>query len=254
MASAPDDEKKSLSIHLVIAIVVAILIFLNILIGIAYLLIPKDCIRCRGPAARYQSSAASDGHLHHRGHCPRHGYEMRSIYFSGSEGRQVTIINGIVEVDDDFDAWAYWATDSEETLRGVPLNARHQYNENEVLVVGMTAPDPALGIAERYAEDEGRGWYRAENSPDGIVAGSPGSGELGAGLAGYDSEPRMDFARERMIARARLARSVDGPPPPQSPPTVRTWGRDSDATIRAVVESPRREMVGSKNESCGMRV
>lgn len=38
---------------------------------------------------------------------------LLSICNSGFEGPQVTVINGIVEVDDDFDPWVYWATDLE---------------------------------------------------------------------------------------------------------------------------------------------
>lgn len=239
------DEPKSFSVYLILAIIIAIIFFLNILLGIAYLLIPKDCIRCRTdqePPRHYP-----------QGYTPR-GYNLRSIYVSGSHGQQVTIINGFVEVDDDFDAWAYWATDSEETLRGIPVHAQPQPQRqpqyglrSDAGPVGAVAPGGEYGY-QHHAE-------RMELTTDGVVARVPGHRDAaGFGYAGSDFEPPMEFASERAVPRHPLARSTDIDyglqPQSQSPaPTVRTWGRDSDATIRAVVESPRREAAGVRPKS-----
>ncbi|KAM0264262.1 hypothetical protein ACHAQJ_000751 [Trichoderma viride] len=267
--ASPDDQHKSISIHLVIAIILAIFIFLNVLLGIVYLLIPKDCINCHGTALHQAAeSGDSEGGFYHRGrHNPYCGYEMRrSIYISGSEGQQVTIINGIVEVDDDFDAWAYWATDSEETLRGIPLNTQHQHEHELQSQYGMYSQgiDAASGTTPsrttRASEYNHRHSHGQGNSPameltsDGIITRTAGSRGLILDLAGYESEPPMESIVERVVTRAPLARSIDVfPPPPQTPSTVRTWGRDSDATIRAVVESPRREVAGAKEKRYSAR-
>jgi hypothetical protein len=182
----------------------------------------------------------------------------RSIYISGSQGQQVTIINGIVEVDDDFDAWAYWATDSEETLTGIPLNTQrhqHQYGmHNDGAVAANTMPS---GNIRTSVYDDQRG-YEQQSSPameltsDGIITRNPGAGGL-LDLTGYESESPMEPMVERVVTRAPLARNIDILPPPQTPSTVRTWGRDSDATIRAVVESPRREVPGSREKRYSTR-
>lgn len=267
MASSYDEHKPA-SIYLVIAIILAVLIFLNVLLGVVYLLIPKECLDCHGAAYRRRAAAAAaaaeDGSgFYHRARRGPHGYEMaRSIYISGSQGQQVTIINGIVEVDDELDAWAYWATDSEETLRGIPLNtAQPQYqrqsqydmHNDDVAVVAIAAR--ATPTATVMASDYDYRHSYEQDAPemqltsDGIVTGTPNQRGLVLDLAGYDAQPPMESVPERAVTRAPLARSIDVfPPPPQTPSTVRTWGRDSDATIRPVVESPRREVGGARDK------
>ncbi|UKZ93408.1 uncharacterized protein TrAFT101_008322 [Trichoderma asperellum] len=260
MASA-DDNHKPVSVHLVIAIILAVLIFLNILIGIVYLLIPKDWLECHGAAHRRAAAAAEDGggFYHRARRNPHHGYHVaRSIYISGSEGQQVTIINGVVEVDDELDAWAYWATDSEETLRGIPLNTaqpqyqpQNQYGMHNDGVIAARATPAGTVMASNY---DYRHSYEQDApemqlTSDGIITSTPGQRGLVLDLAGYDVQPPMESAPDRVVTRAPLARNIDVfPPPPHTPSTVRTWGRDSDATIRPVVESPRREIAGARDK------
>ncbi|RFU76040.1 hypothetical protein TARUN_6201 [Trichoderma arundinaceum] len=241
------DDHKSSPIHLILAIAIAILIFLNVLLGIAYLLIPKDCLR------GHPSASPTEDSLHPRHHYgaryPPRGYEMRSFYVAGPEGRQVAIINGFVQVDDDFDAWAYWATDSEETLRGIPLNTSQQYGIHNGQRVAVS-DEYAYQQRQRHAQESST----VEFASDSIVTRVPGQRGVVVGLsaAGYEFEQPMEFASQRAVARAPPVHGVEAPPAVHSP-TVRTWGRDSDATIRAVVESPRREVAGLKEKSCGGR-
>ncbi|PNP57043.1 hypothetical protein THARTR1_02885 [Trichoderma harzianum] len=236
------EGQRPSTVCLVIAIIMAVLIFLNILIGIAYLLIPKDCIRC-GPESQQP---------------PRRGlnsiapaYSLRSIFVSGSHGRRVAIINGFVEVDDDFDAWAYWATDSEETLRGLPS---HSQSQDQVQSQVQSQQYP-YGLHR----DEGAGIVSTRlcrRIPlQGTVARIPAHRTSGGfAFTEYDLEPPMEYAADRAASRHShpLARGneIDIGQLPQTPtPTVRTWGRDSDATIRAVVENPRRDVGGSRPKS-----
>ncbi|UKZ45967.1 hypothetical protein TrVGV298_000163 [Trichoderma virens] len=215
--------------YLIVAIIMAVLIFLNVLIGIAFLLIPKDCTRCRPenqqPARRNPFNIAQ-------------GYSLRSIFVSGSHGRRVAFINGFVEVDDDFDAWAYWATDSEETLRGnsYPLSASDAGSSS------------GSGSEPHHNE-------RMEIPRDGTVARIPAHRtDGGFAFTEYEFEQPMQYATDPAVSRhshpLAQGNEVDFGPHSQSPaPTVRTWGRDSDATIRAVVENPRRDVGGSRPKS-----
>ncbi|KAL6897559.1 hypothetical protein GGI43DRAFT_428691 [Trichoderma evansii] len=261
--SSSDDEHKPVSIHLVIAIILAVLIFLNILLGIVYLLIPKEWLDCHGAAHRRRAAAAAaedgGGFYHRARRNPPHGYEVtRSIYISGSEGQHVTIINGIVEVDEEFDAWAYWATDSEETLRGIPLNtAQSQYQRqpqydmhNDAVIAARATPTGTITASEYdYRHNYEQDAPEMQLTSDGIVTSIPNQRGLVLDLAGYDAQSPMESAPERVVTRAPLARNIDVfPPPPQTPSTVRTWGRDSDATIRPVVESPRREIATARDK------
>ncbi|KAL7919788.1 hypothetical protein ACQKWADRAFT_315396 [Trichoderma austrokoningii] len=259
---ASDDEHKPGTAYLVIAIVMAVLIFLNILIGMVYLLIPKEFFDCQGAAYRRRRAAAAaaedDGGFYHRVHRgPLHGYEItRSIYISGSQGQQVTIINGIVEMDDDLDAWAYWGTDSEETLRGIPpvntaqpqpqYQRQSQYdmhNDDAVIAARVAPTDPVMATDYDYRRGYEQDAPVMQLTSDGIVTRIPNERGLILDLTGYDAPLPMDAIPERAVTRPPLARTIDVyPPPPQTPSTVRTWGRDSDATIRPVVESPRREV------------
>ncbi|KAL6691516.1 hypothetical protein J3F84DRAFT_397601 [Trichoderma pleuroticola] len=246
------EGQRPSTVYLVIAIIMAVLIFLNILIGIAYLLIPKDCIRC-GPESQQP---------------PRRGlnsispaYSLRSIFVSGSHGRRVAIINGFVEVDDDFDAWAYWATDSEETLRGLPSHSQSQ-DQSQVQVQSQQYPyglhrDEGIVSTRPSAAEYGYQHHneRMEIPLQGTVARIPAHRTSGGfAFTEYDFEPPMEYAADRAASRHShpLARGneIDIGQLPQTPtPTVRTWGRDSDATIRAVVENPRRDVGGSRPKS-----
>ncbi|KAL7933960.1 hypothetical protein V8C35DRAFT_280279 [Trichoderma chlorosporum] len=245
--------------YLIVAIIMAVLVFLNILIGIAYLLIPKDCLRC-GPESPNQQVPRRNANG------MAQAYSLRSIFVSGSQGRRVAFINGFVEVDDDFDAWAYWATDSEETLRGIPIDARpqsqaqtqvqsqrqsqsqNQYGLHRDAGVVSTRPSAAEYGYQHHSE-------RMEMPQNGTVARVPAYRTSGGfAFTEYDLEPPMEYAVEQAASRHShpLARGneVDFGPAQQSPaPTVRTWGRDSDATIRAVVENPRRDAGGSRPKS-----
>ncbi|KAK1244184.1 hypothetical protein MKX08_002322 [Trichoderma sp. CBMAI-0020] len=261
---ASDDEHKSSSVYLVIAIILAVLIFLNILLGVIYLLIPKECFDCQGAVYHRRAAAAAaaedgGGFYHRARRGPHHGYEVaRSIYISGSQGQQVTIINGIVEVDDELDAWAYWATDSEETLHGIPLNtAQPQYQRQSgydvhgnAVIAATTTPTvntmvPNYDYRHSYEQDA----PEMQLTSNGLVTRIPNEGGLILDLAGYDAQPPMESVPERAFTRPPLARSIDVyPPPPHTASTVRTWGRDSDATIRPVVESPRREVAGARDK------
>lgn len=260
---ASSDEHKPATVYLVIAIILAVLIFLNILLGVVYLLIPKDCFDCQGAAYRRRVAAAAaaedGGGFYQRARRGPHGYEVaRSIYISGSQGQQVTIINGIVEVDDEIDAWAYWATDSEETLHGIPLNnAQPQYQRqsqyemhNDAAITARTTPTANAMVSDYdYRHSYEQDAPEMQLTSDGIVTMMPIQGDLVLGLAGYDSLSPMEAVPERAFTRPPLARSIDVyPPPPHTPSTVRTWGRDSDATIRPVVESPRREVAGARDK------
>lgn len=260
--SSADDEHKPVSVHLVIAIILAVLIFLNILLGVIYLLIPKEWLNCHGAAYRRRAAAAGaedgGGFYHRARRNPPHGYEVtRSIYISGSEGQHVTIINGIVQVDDEFDAWAYWATDSEETLRGIPLNAAQpqyqrqpRYDVHDDAVIGArTTPTGTITASEYdYRHSYEQDAPEMQLTSDGIITNTNNQRGLVLDLAGYGTQPPMESAPERVVTRAPLARSIDVfPPPSHTPSTVRTWGRDSDATIRPVVESPRREVAGMRD-------
>lgn len=269
MASS-DDEHKPASVYLVIAIILAVLIFLNILLGIVYLLIPKECFDCQGAAYRRRVAAAAaaedGGGFYHRARRGAHGYEVaRSIYISGSQGQQVTIINGIVEVDDEIDAWAYWATDSEETLRGIPLNtaqpqyqrqSRYGMQNNDAAIAARTTPTATAMVSDYdYHHSYEQDAPEMQLTSDGIVTMMPNQGDLVLGLAGYDALSPMEAVPERAVTRPPLARSIDVyPPPPQTPSTVRTWGRDSDATIRPVVESPRREIGEARDKRYSRQV
>ncbi|KAK4082815.1 uncharacterized protein Triagg1_1705 [Trichoderma aggressivum f. europaeum] len=247
------EGQRPSTVFLVIAIIMAVLIFLNILIGIAYLLIPKDCIRCGPdgqPPRRPLTSLAP-------------AYSLRSIFVSGSRGRRVAIINGFVEVDDDFDAWAYWATDSEETLRGIPAHSQSQpQGQNQVqsqqYPYGLHR-DAGAGIVSTRASAAGYGYQHHDQRMgiplEGTVARVPDHRTSGGfAFTEYDFEPAMEYAAERAtpLRSHPLARGneIDIGQLPQTPtPTVRTWGRDSDATIRAVVENPRMSVGGSRPKS-----
>ncbi|UKZ72564.1 hypothetical protein TrVFT333_000196 [Trichoderma virens FT-333] len=237
--------------YLIVAIIMAVLIFLNVLIGIAFLLIPKDCTRCRPenqqPARRNPFNITQ-------------GYSLRSIFVSGSHGRRVAFINGFVEVDDDFDAWAYWATDSEETLRGIPIHslpqtqvqaqaqAQNQYGLHGDAGVVSTRPSATEYGYQHHNE-------RMEIPRDGTVARVPAHRtDGGFAFTEYDFEQPMQYATDPAVSRhshpLAQGNKVDFGQHSQSPaPTVRTWGRDSDATIRAVVENPRRDVAGSRPKS-----
>lgn len=272
MASS-DDDHKPVSIHLVIAIILAVLIFLNVLLGVIYLLMPKEWLNCHGAAHHRRSAAAAaaaedgGGFYHRARRNPHRGYEAaRSIYISGSEGQQITIINGIVEVDEDFDAWAYWATDSEETLRGIPLNtAQPQYerqpqydmHSDAVIAARDTATPTGTVVASNYdyRHSYEQDALEMQLTSEGIIASTPNQRGLVLDLEGYDAQPPMESAPEPVVTRAPLARSIDVfPPLPQTPSTVRTWGRDSDATIRPVVESPRREIARAREKRYSRQV
>ncbi|KAL7956669.1 hypothetical protein V8C34DRAFT_306349 [Trichoderma compactum] len=250
------EGQRPSTVFLVIAIIMAVLIFLNILIGIAYLLIPKDCIRCgpenQQPPRRNLNNIAP-------------AYSLRSIFVSGSHGRRVAIINGFVEVDDDFDAWAYWATDSEETLRGIPIHSQPQpQSQNQVQSQAQPQQYPYgldrdAGMVSTRPSAAGNG-YQHHNERVGIplqgtVARVPAHRTSGGfAFTEYDFEPPMEYASERAtpLHSHPLARGNDmdvGQLPQTPTPTVRTWGRDSDATIRAVVENPRRDVGGSRPKS-----
>ncbi|KAL7915398.1 hypothetical protein GGI35DRAFT_475073 [Trichoderma velutinum] len=240
--------------YLIVAIIMAVLIFLNILIGIAYLLIPKDCIRCgpeiQQPPRRNLNNIAP-------------AYSLRSIFVSGSNGRRVAIINGFVEVDDDFDAWTYWATDSEETLRGIPIHSQSQ-RQNQTQVQSQSQHQYGLhrdvGIINARPSAAEYGYQhhneRMEIPLDGTVARVPAHRTSGGfAFTEYDFEPPMEYVPEQAVTRHShpLARNNEiyiGPQPQTPTPTVRTWGRDSDATIRAVVENPRMSVGGSRPKSC----
>ncbi|KAL6806997.1 hypothetical protein GGI42DRAFT_366731 [Trichoderma sp. SZMC 28013] len=252
------EGQRPSTVYLVIAIIMAVLIFLNILIGIAYLLIPKDCMRCgpenQQPPRRTLNNLAP-------------AYSLRSIFVSGSHGRRVAIINGFVEVDDDFDAWAYWATDSEETLRGIPTHSQSQpQGQNQVQSQAQSQQyqyglhrDAGAGIVSTRPSAAEYGYQhhneRMEIPLEGTVARIPAHRTSGGfAFTEYDFEPPMEYAAERAASRLShpLARGneIDVGPLPQTPtPTVRTWGRDSDATIRAVVENPRMSVGGSRPKS-----
>ncbi|KAL7941781.1 hypothetical protein V8C42DRAFT_360499 [Trichoderma barbatum] len=253
-----EDHRPS-TVFFVIAIIMAVLVFLNILIGIAYLLIPKDCIRCR---PENQHTARRNPH----GNAPSQTYNLRSIFVSGSHGRRVTIINGFVEVDDDFDAWAYWATDSEETLRGIPMHnqpqtqtqpqAQYQPQSQVQRQYGLHR-DAGVVAARPFAAEYGYQHHneRMEVPPNGVVTRVPAHRtSSGFAFTDYDFEPPMEYSADRSTSLNShpLARGNDVGVEmhQQSPaPTVRTWGRDSDATIRAVVENPRRDVGGSRPKS-----
>jgi hypothetical protein len=259
-----DDEHKPSSVYLVIAIILAVLIFLNVLIGVVYLLIPKECLDCHGAAYRRRAAAAGaedgGGFYHRARRGTQHGYEVaRSIYISGAQGQQVTIINGIVEVDDELDAWAYWATDSEETLRGIPLNtaqpqyqpqSRYEMHSTDASIAVRATPGNNVMISDyNYGHCDEQDAPEMQLTSDGIITGVSNQESLALDLAGYDAPPPMESAPERAVTRPPLARSIDVyPPPPHTPSTVRTWGRDSDATIRPVIESPRREVGGARDK------
>ncbi|KAM0461558.1 hypothetical protein ACHAPV_004264 [Trichoderma viride] len=271
MASS-DDEHKPASVYLVIAIILAVLIFLNILLGLVYLIIPKECFDCQGAAYRRRAAAAAaaatedgGGFYHRARRGPHHGYEVaRSIYISGSQGQQVTIINGIVEVDDEIDAWAYWATDSEETLHGIPLHtAQPQYQRqsqydmhDDAVIAARTTPTATVMVPDYdYRHSYEQDAPEMQLTSEGLVARISNERGLILDLAGYETHSPMESVPERAVTRPPLARSIDVyPPPPQTPSTVRTWGRDSDATIRPVVESPRREVVGARDKRYSRQV
>lgn len=262
------DERKPATVYLVIAIILAVLIFLNVLLGVVYLLIPKECFDCQGAACRRRAAAAAaedGGGVYHRARRGPHGYEAaRSIYISGLQGQQVTIINGIVEVDDEVDAWAYWATDSEETLRGIPLStAQPQYQRqsrydmhNDAAITARTTPTATVMVSDyEYRNSYEQDAPEMQLTSGGIVTMMPNQGDVVIGLVGYDAQSSMESVPERAVTRPPLARSIDVyPPPPHTPSTVRTWGRDSDATIRPVVESPRREVAGTRDKRYSRQV
>ncbi|KAL7896770.1 hypothetical protein HDV63DRAFT_411141 [Trichoderma sp. SZMC 28014] len=261
------DERKPATVYLVIAIILAVLIFLNVLLGVVYLLIPKECFDCQGAVhgRRAAAAAAEDGGgFYHRARRGPHGYEAaRSIYISGSQGQQVTIINGIVEVDDEVDAWAYWATDSEETLRGIPLSStqpqyqrQSQYDAHDAAIAARATPTATAMVSDYdYRNSYEQDAPEMQLTSDGIVTMMPNQGDVVLGLVGYDAQPPMGSMPERAVTRPPLARSIDVyPPPPHTPSTVRTWGRDSDATIRPVVESPRREVAAARDKRYSRQV
>jgi hypothetical protein len=162
-------------------------------------------------------------------------------------------------VDDELDAWAYWATDSEETLRGIPLNAaqpqyqrqsRHDMPNNDAAIAARATPSGTAMVADYdYGHSYEQDAPEMQLTSDSIITGVSSQTGLVLDLAGYDAPPLMESAPERAVTRPPLARSIDVyPPPPHTPSTVRTWGRDSDATIRPVVESPRREVGGARDK------
>lgn len=267
-----EEEKEVSPVWFAITVTMAVFFLFNVLMAAIWVLLPDDL--CFPPfsahqaalrAARYRSRLPQ-AHVYYTA---QSYYSLRSVYVDGSRSRQVTVFNGYVETDEDFDAWAYWATDSEETLGGSAFGRRlHQsQSQSQSLRSGQTQAQfqyyrqhDLHSTAGSSARETG---YQlpssSSSSAASIVTGARGhAARLALGMRSeYNPEPRMESSpNEAPPPRySQIPREVNcglhprAYPYPQTPPPVRTWGHGgSTATIRPVVENHRRETGASQTE------
>ncbi|EGR49637.1 uncharacterized protein TRIREDRAFT_106604 [Trichoderma reesei QM6a] len=268
-----EEEKEVSPVWFAIAVTMAVFFLFNVLMAIIWVLLPDDL--CFPPFSAHQAALRA-ARYHNRpqayAYTAQSYYSLRSVYVDGSRSRQVTVFNGYVETDEDFDAWAYWATDSEETL-GNSAFGRLQ-SQSQSLRSGQTqgqfqyyrqhdlhsnAGTAVTGSAA--SSTRGLGYHRNERaqlpSPASTLTGARGhAARLALGIRPeYNPEPRMEASPDGAPPRySQLPREVHCSlhprvyPYPQTPPPVRTWGHGSAATIRPVVENHRRETGASQDK------
>ncbi|PTB69297.1 hypothetical protein BBK36DRAFT_1186683, partial [Trichoderma citrinoviride] len=270
-----DDKKEVSPVWFAIAVVMAVLFLLNILMAAIWVLLPDDL--CFPPFSAHEAALRAARYRRPQAYAytAQSYYSLRSVYVDGSRARQVTVFNGYVETDEDFDAWAYWATDSEETLgtsafprlqsqsqslaRSAQTQGQFQYyRQHDLLSTASSAGTGSASVSASSGRDIG--YQRNERaqlpSTNTLTDARYQAARTALGLADYNPEPRMEASSDGAPPRySQLPREVNFNmqhprvyPYPQTPPPVRTWGHGSTATIRPVVESHRRE-AGAASQS-----
>ncbi|KAL6879274.1 hypothetical protein J3F83DRAFT_768505 [Trichoderma novae-zelandiae] len=263
-----EEEKKVSPVWFAIAVVMAVFFLLNVVMAVIWVLLPDDL--CFPPFSAHEAALRAaryrlQGYARQE-YIAQSYYSLRSVYVDGSRARQVTVFNGYVETDEDFDAWAYWATDSEETLgnhayrqlqsqsqlRTAQSQGQFQYyRQNDLPSNASTA---AAGSASSSREYGCRRNERAQlPSANAATGARTQAARIAMGLSEYNPEPRMEPSPDGAPPRySQLPREVNFNmrprvyPYPQTPAPVRTWGHGSAATIRPVVEDHRREAGASQ--------
>ncbi|TFA98906.1 hypothetical protein CCMA1212_009379 [Trichoderma ghanense] len=264
-----EEEQEVSPVWFAIAVVMAVFFLFNILMAIIWVLLPDDL--CFPPfsahqaalrAARYRPQAYA--------YTAQSYYSLLSVYVDGSRSRQVTVFNGYVETDEDLDGWAYWATDSEETL-GNAAFGRLQAQAQARLGSGQTQgqfqyyrqhdlhSNASTAVTGSASSGREIGYQRNERaqlpSASAVTGARDQAARIGLGMVEYDPEPRMEPCPDGAPPRySQIPREVNFSmhprvyPYPQTPPPVRTWGHGSAATIRPVVENHRRETGASQTK------